>query len=157
MIERILLILKTKNISPSQFADEINVQRSNISHIISGRNKPSLEFVKKILDRYKEINTEWLINGVGPMLKESTVLSSEPDLFSPVKRISVETAEKQGNNAVLEETKDTENTSNEENSFEQTGQINDKEFKNDHSMISSDIEQIVIFFKDKTYTAYKQR
>ena len=70
MIERIQLILKTKNLSPSQFADEIQVQRSSISHILSGRNKPSLDFVTKILSTYPEINSEWLMFGKDKMMKE---------------------------------------------------------------------------------------
>ena len=70
MIERILAILKQKNLSPSQFADEIGVQRSSISHLISGRNNPSLEFIQKILTRFPDINTEWILAGTGAMLKD---------------------------------------------------------------------------------------
>jgi len=69
MINRILLILKTQNLSSSQFADEIGVQRSSISHILSGRNNPSLEFVTKILKRYPEINADWILFGRGSMYK----------------------------------------------------------------------------------------
>ncbi len=50
-----------KNLSPSKFADEIGVQRSSISHILSGRNKPSLDIVQKIIRRYPEIGTDWLL------------------------------------------------------------------------------------------------
>ncbi len=71
MINRILLILKTQNLSSSQFADEIGVQRSSISHILSGRNNPSLEFVTKILKRFPEINSDWMIFGKGSMYKGS--------------------------------------------------------------------------------------
>ncbi|MDD4603129.1 MAG: helix-turn-helix transcriptional regulator [Bacteroidales bacterium] len=63
MTDRILEILKQKNLSPSQFADEIGIQRSGMSHIISGRNKPSLEFVLKVLKRFPEIKSDWLLNG----------------------------------------------------------------------------------------------
>jgi hypothetical protein len=48
------------------------VQRSSISHLISGRNKPSLEFIQKILSRFPEVNTEWLLNGFGEMLKDGS-------------------------------------------------------------------------------------
>ena len=51
MLDRVQLILKSKNLSASKFADE-NRQRSAISHIISGRNKPSLEFIMKLLSRF---------------------------------------------------------------------------------------------------------
>ena len=52
MIERILEILKLKGMSPSQFADEIGVQRSAISHLVSGRNNPSLDFIQRVLKRF---------------------------------------------------------------------------------------------------------
>lgn len=70
MIDRIQLILKSKNLSSSQFADEIQVQRSSISHILSGRNKPSLDFIIKILSTYQEVNSDWLIFGKGQMVKQ---------------------------------------------------------------------------------------
>lgn len=76
--------------SASEFADEIDVQRSNISHIASGRNKPSLDFLIKIKDRFPELQWDWLINGIGEMVKnkeeeiaiENSKPTSLPDLFS---------------------------------------------------------------------------
>jgi len=68
-----------KNISASKFADEIGVQRSSISHILSGRNNPSLDVVQKILKRFPDINPEWLLAGKGPMIKEKV-----PDLFDSI-------------------------------------------------------------------------
>ena len=71
MIDRISLILKTKNLSPSLFADEIQVQRSSVSHVLSGRNKPSLDFILKILSTYPEVSSDWLMFGKGQMLKQT--------------------------------------------------------------------------------------
>lgn len=51
--------------SASAFADKIGVQRSSISHILSGRNKPSLDFVMKVLHSYPEVELHWLLNGKG--------------------------------------------------------------------------------------------
>jgi transcriptional regulator with XRE-family HTH domain len=70
MLDRISLILRSKNISASQFADKIGVQRSSVSHVLSGRNKPSLEFVQKVLLSYPDISTGWLLFGHGPMMAE---------------------------------------------------------------------------------------
>ena len=77
MNDRIQLILKTKNISASKFADEIGVQRSSISHILSGRNNPSLDFIQKILKRFADINSDWILTGKGSMY-------IQPDLFSNI-------------------------------------------------------------------------
>jgi transcriptional regulator with XRE-family HTH domain len=58
--EKIKLILEQKTISPSIFADEIGVQRSSISHILAGRNKPSLDIVQKIVKRFPELGVNWI-------------------------------------------------------------------------------------------------
>jgi transcriptional regulator with XRE-family HTH domain len=82
MTDRILALIKSKNVSPSQFADEIGVQRSSISHLISGRNKPSLEFVQKVLARYPEVIPEWLLNGTGSMTKDGDTPGELPLMVS---------------------------------------------------------------------------
>jgi transcriptional regulator with XRE-family HTH domain len=68
MIDRIELILKTQNLTPTQFADAIGIQRSSMSHILARRNNPSLDFVMKVLKRFPEINAEWLLSGKNQML-----------------------------------------------------------------------------------------
>jgi transcriptional regulator with XRE-family HTH domain len=55
--------MKLNAMTASQFADEIGVQRSSISHILSGRNKPSLEFIQKVINRFPKVDSTWLING----------------------------------------------------------------------------------------------
>lgn len=62
---RIEVIIKNKGLNAGQFADEIGVQRSSISHILSGRNKPSIDFIQKLLLKYKDINSNWLLTGNG--------------------------------------------------------------------------------------------
>jgi transcriptional regulator with XRE-family HTH domain len=69
--DRILKLLTTENISSARFADLIGVQRSNISHILSGRNNPGLDFLQKVLARFPMLNSEWLIIGKGEMYKQS--------------------------------------------------------------------------------------
>ncbi|MBP1840862.1 helix-turn-helix domain-containing protein [Formosa algae] len=67
--------------SASSFSEKIGVQRSSISHILSGRNKPSLDFVMKILSTYPEVELYWLLNGKGSFPAE-TKTKHTPDLFS---------------------------------------------------------------------------
>ncbi|CAG5069115.1 hypothetical protein DYBT9623_01850 [Dyadobacter sp. CECT 9623] len=60
--DKIKQILTDKAISPSIFADEIGVQRSSMSHILAGRNKPSLEMVQKIVKRFPELGLDWILD-----------------------------------------------------------------------------------------------
>jgi transcriptional regulator with XRE-family HTH domain len=134
MIERILEILKIKNLSPAQFADLIGVQRSSISHLISGRNKPSLEFIQKILQTFPEINTDWMLSGKGPLMNQESYLNEEVsppvDLFQPEQVIKEKFSE----------------PGKQEPEKMQKKKWIDTEGKK--------IEKIVCFFKDNTFREY---
>ena len=78
---RVQKIINYSELSLSEFADEIGVQRSNISHVLSGRNKPSLDFLMKIKDRFPEIQWEWLIEGKGTMVFSEEETASTPSSY----------------------------------------------------------------------------
>ena len=63
MVERIKIVIKESGLSNGDFADKIGVNPASLSHILSGRNKPSLDFVMKLLDAFGSINTDWLLFG----------------------------------------------------------------------------------------------
>jgi transcriptional regulator with XRE-family HTH domain len=69
MKERVLKLIIHLGYTATKFADAIGVQRSGISHILSGRNQPSYDFIVKILNKYPDLDAEWLILGKGEMLK----------------------------------------------------------------------------------------
>jgi DNA-binding XRE family transcriptional regulator len=71
-VRRLEKILRYYDLSASVFADKINVQRSSISHLLSGRNKPSLEFVLKVIKTFPDVNLYWLLNGKGTFPPLST-------------------------------------------------------------------------------------
>jgi transcriptional regulator with XRE-family HTH domain len=73
--DRIRMIIKMHNLNSSGFADKIGVQRSSLSHILSGRNKPSLDFLEKTLAAFPRVNGDWLITGQMP--KATTIGSGE--------------------------------------------------------------------------------
>jgi transcriptional regulator with XRE-family HTH domain len=73
MKERLLEFLKAENKSSAQLAEEIGVQASSISHILSGRNNPSLDFILKMLEKFKFLSTEWLLFGKGSMYKDPEI------------------------------------------------------------------------------------
>ena len=80
MKERILKIMDREGLTPSKFAESIGIQRSAMSHIISGRNNPSLDVLINILERYTYIDSDWLLFGKGEMERKHS--STQPDLFT---------------------------------------------------------------------------
>jgi len=96
MKSRLTQFLQLEKLSPARFADILGVQRSGISHILSGRNKPGFDLMEKILNKFPDINAEWLITGKGKMYKETAApllfsdhlpgspLNKEPNLFSDI-------------------------------------------------------------------------
>lgn len=65
IIKRVAQILEHYELSAAQFADKINVQRSSISHLLNGRNKPSLDFVLKVNTTFEDVDLYWLLYGKG--------------------------------------------------------------------------------------------
>ena len=80
IVERIEEIRSNHQLSAAAFASKIGVQRSAMSHILSGRNKPSLEFLMKVYEAFDEVALEWLIVGSST----PTPQKSKSDLFNPV-------------------------------------------------------------------------
>ena len=74
--ERIELLMKCYELTPSQFADKVGVQRASISHIISGRNKPSLDVMLKIYEAFPGLDMKWLMTGDGEQPSVSSTHSS---------------------------------------------------------------------------------
>ncbi len=92
MKDRILQLVEDKNLTLGAFADEIGVERSTMSHIKAERSKPSLDVAQKILERYPEVNSDWLILGKGPIYRQKTN-SREPNLFDDFELIASSTAQ----------------------------------------------------------------
>lgn len=79
IVSRIEKVIDHFEMSVSAFADEIGVQRSSMSHLLNGRNKPSLDFVMKLVDTYPEVGLDWLLKGKGSFpVKDDTVVDLIP-------------------------------------------------------------------------------
>ena len=72
MKDRIAHIMRAKNLKASDFATLLGIQPSAVSHILAGRNRPSLEIVKKIKETFPEYNLDWIVFGVGPMTSSAS-------------------------------------------------------------------------------------
>lgn len=99
-ISRLEQILGFYDLSASAFADRIKVQRSSISHLLTGRNKPSLEFVLKVVKTFPEVNLYWLLNGKGsfpstsgspsdPLKKETKTINSQTEGSRAIHKIVI--------------------------------------------------------------------
>jgi len=173
MLERINLILKSRNLNAAQFADEIGVQRSSVSHILTGRNNASLDFLLKVLTRYPEIDTDWLLTGKGVMVRSSSLSSKNlseakmnettkaksipsimdipVDLFRQPIDINEEIKEK---NIVKEEKKPEIDDQN-QLFMKIEGQQKMPDEMVNKTISARQINRIVIFYSDKTFTDYK--
>lgn len=80
MKDRIVKLMEKENLTPGQFSEIVGIQRSAVSHLVTGRNKPSLEVTQKILNTFRTINPDWLILGVGPMYRVEKQ-AYQPSLF----------------------------------------------------------------------------
>jgi transcriptional regulator with XRE-family HTH domain len=155
MIERIKTLISVKNLTSAQFAAEIGVQRSGISHILSGRNKPSLDFILKILEHYPSINESWLLKGDGEMFK---VPSSENTLFG--EKEQVESIEEQ--HKVLEEN-NKEDLMTAKHSMTETNEklSNSVESGLINEMIDSESEseiiKIIVVYANHSFEIYKPK
>jgi transcriptional regulator with XRE-family HTH domain len=126
-------ILNREGLSSSQFADRIGIQRSSVSHVLSGRNKPGFDFIQKILIAFPEINGDWLITGSGDMYKQKRppeelfddkVSIQTDDSTSKADKKPVETSEKKTVRSRIEE-------------------------KGNRA-----IERVIVFYNDRTFREY---
>jgi transcriptional regulator with XRE-family HTH domain len=149
MRERILKFLELENLTSAKFADDIGVQRSSVSHILSGRNNPSFEFIQKILSRYKFINAEWLVMGTGNMVK--TV--RQGDLFENTPPEVKIPAQGIGNDSNIEAKIDQNTTIISEPVGKLENEASPGELKK-FVVSQKQIEKVVILYKDKSFASY---
>ena len=84
MISRLNQLLQVEGMSKSEFAERLDVAPATISHLLSGRNKPSYEIIRAIGEKFPELSLDWLINGNGKMFKTDGIspdTTSSPGLF----------------------------------------------------------------------------
>lgn len=146
MRERIRQIMENENLTPAKFADKLQINRANISHILNGRNNPSLDVVARILSEMPYINSEWLINGTGEMYKRGFDVNSIPlehDLFhqSPAPSHQEELrVEKKEASEVIEAEKRTQPVE------KKSVVVNENREKK--------ISQIIIYYNDNTFETF---
>ncbi|MDC6386190.1 XRE family transcriptional regulator [Flagellimonas taeanensis] len=93
IISRIQTVIAHYGLSVSAFADEIGVQRSSISHLLSGRNKPSLDFVMKLVNAYPEVNLYWLLKGEGGFPESTSTIAESHKTAEPEEKVAAQSAD----------------------------------------------------------------
>ena len=132
--KRLKKVLEYYQLSASAFAEKINVQRSSISHLLSGRNKPSLDFVLKVLQTFDEVELYWLLNGKGTFPKKEKKLEFSSSLFPDEQKISSNIEKENDKPTGLPNIESVITTNN-----------------------NSTIEKIVVFYKDGTFKQYNEQ
>ena len=138
--------MDNENLSPAKFADKLGITRAVVSHILNGRNNPSLDVVTKILSDMNYINSDWLLNGIGSMYKEghsASVSQNERSLFNTDVTNVRDTTDK----SEYAKQNDSGNTKypDKATDIEHVPIVNTKERK---------VRQIIIYFTDNTFETF---
>ncbi|MCB2209181.1 MAG: helix-turn-helix domain-containing protein [Bacteroidetes bacterium] len=153
MLNRIKQIIDKEKLSSTQFASEIGVQRSALSHVLSGRNNPSLDFMMKIKNRYPDINLDWLLLGKGKMtgsIEKKETAPAEIPKIEPKKDASKEIQFRVKQDEVDE--------------VVESKRVKPKEEQQKHVKSSADDEKdadspvkIILLYPDDTYKTFNPR
>lgn len=143
MNTRLKQFLAAENITQAQFADSINVVRASVSHVLSGRNNPSFDFIKAMMLRYPNLNIDWLMFGKGRMYKDQTT-SPEPDILEDLlfPEIEVEDPPRMQSAVQMEEAKAT---------IESSSDINSSNKPIETIVNQRKVSKIIILFDDGTF------
>ena len=147
-IKRLELILEYYGLNASAFADKIGVQRSSLSHLLSGRNKPSLDFILKILEVFPDIDLYWILNGKG----------SFPKKIAEVSPIIATQNTSPTSTPILNNQEATDLFSATASTVPSNPTATTKTIVNEKITIpttSNEIDKIVIFYKNGTFKDYK--
>lgn len=164
---KIELLMKEFNLNSAQFADEVGIKIATLSHILNDRNKPSLEVLKKILSRYKQVNPEWLILDSGSMFRQISN-SQEPTLFDDF--------DVSATKSIIKDENEPQNSSIENESKEKNPEISDvienippktagpdvktvieKVYVPQIEYRSKGIARIIIYYDDNTYEEFDSK
>lgn len=141
MKDRIAHIIRAKNLTAADFAVRLGIQPSNISHLLSGRNNPSLEFVRKLKETFPEYNLDWIVFGKGPMTISEPFVEPKPTAESQMKA--------------------KESTENEDDMFQETLFATENAPKMPSlkmpQMPNADVKRIIIVYSDNSFEILSPR
>lgn len=150
MREKLLKLMKYEKLSSSRLAEILEIQPSSISHILSGRNKPSFDFLVKILRRFPTLNPDWLLLGSDQMYRQSDESAALKDsqVIEPISTSTIQagSSEHRQNNS----SNDSSVANN--NSTKRTTPT-ELPFTNNQNVIKT-IERVIVLYSDKSFEAF---
>ncbi len=152
--EKIREFIIYKDLQPSKLADELGISRPMMSHVLSGRNKPNIEIVMKILSKYPDLNPEWLNGNAPNMFREGASQESylqenrqENKYITPT--IQPNSTQNLFNNQNNQQEIEEEKT--EKIRFQENNEVQQKKSKKSEGKT---IEKIIVFYTDKSFDTY---
>lgn len=142
--DRLAHILRAKNLTATQFAEMMQIQPSNVSHLLSGRNKPSLDFLIKLKSIFPEYSFDWIILGKKPITNSEPNIQLSKELFDNVEEVrytdySMSEDINNNHNDYEHKTSDNNETNTSENSF------------------TKELKQIIYVYDDQTFEILSRR
>lgn len=138
MKDRIKKFIEAKGITAGELAAVLDVQRSNISHILNGRNKPGASFIERLLLEFPDLDARWLLTGEGNMLNDNDHTSKSPQQ-------TIKLQEDKHNEHYTEET------------LIKKVRAIDKAGNEQLASAANEVEKMIIVYRDGTFKIYNQR
>ena len=154
MKERLVELINLLNMSPTQFANAIGVQRATLQHILSGRNEPSLKIIMAIHNSFPDVELEWLLNGKGSAIPALSGNNQFNDPDYPILPGMENTFFKES----VQKVPDFSNLKDQDNRLEEHKRRNNKDVKLQKEVPETrhdkTIKEVVVFFDDGTYQKF---
>ena len=142
--DRLAHILRAKNLTATQFAEMMQIQPSNVSHLLSGRNKPSLDFLIKLKSIFPEYSFDWIILGKKPITNSEPNIQLSKELFDNVEEV------RYTDNSMSED------INNNHNDYEHKTSDNNETNTSENSF-TKELKQIIYVYDDQTFEILSRR
>lgn len=150
MREKLLKLMKYEKLSSSRLAEILEIQPSSISHILSGRNKPSFDFLVKILRRFPTLNPDWLLLDSEQMYRQSDESAALKDnqVIAPISTSTIQA----GSSEHRQNNSSNESSVANNNSTKRTTPT-ELPFTNNQN-VNKTIERVIVLYSDKSFEAF---
>lgn len=166
--DRIEKIMQLEQMTSAQFASEIGIQNSTLSHIVNGRNNPSLDVLKKILTRYPQISSDWLILGSGTMFRDelksqSLSLFDNIDLNNEISSIYTKNNSQNSGSSFthkeneMQKSKENLHTVDSNIATREVNLLEEEKFVHLKEQTDKTVKKIILYYNDNTFQEFESK